>query len=144
MGIFTKIHQNSEIGHRGESLEITHWTAGDSPEKPAFKPSGSGLLGSYGFELTGRWSRLRVFVVRLLGSVGAPPSPNSSLGRRSWRIKSSRVQRAASGPFRIESHLTDPLFPTTLSLGSLPLSPGLSLTHAQSLSFGEEKKKEKK
>jgi hypothetical protein len=28
--------------------------------------------GSHGFELTGRESRLRVFVVRILGSAGAP------------------------------------------------------------------------
>jgi len=103
--------------------------------------------GSHRFELTGRGSRLRVFVVRLLGSAGAPPSPDSSLGRRSWRIGSSWVQRAASGPVRIEAHLTDPLFPVTLSLGSLPLSPGLSLTLNLSLSVlgqKEERRKKKK
>jgi len=106
-----------------------------------------GFRGLHGFELTGRGSRLRVFVVRLLGSAGAPPSPDSSLGRRSWRIGSSWVQRAASGPFRIEAHLTDPLFPVTLSLGSLPLSPGLSLTLNLSLSVlgqKEERRKKKK
>jgi hypothetical protein len=84
--------------------------------------------GSHGFELTGRRSRLRVFVVRLLGSAGGPPSPDSSLGRRSWRIGSS--PHGSSLPrHSLNSHIS------RFALGRRRKGEG---------SAGEEKRKEKR
>jgi hypothetical protein len=111
-----------------------HW---QSPENALREP------GFLDFRVAGlRGSGLRVFTGNPLELLVFRFWPLSTEDRVPW------VQRAASGPFRIESHLTDPLFPVTLSLSvlclSLPVSLSLSISLCGSLEQKDEEEEMKK
>jgi hypothetical protein len=136
--------------------ENTHWTIGNSPERPAFKPSGSGLLGSYGFELTGprtaRVLSLGSGGLRVTGSTGFtgkthPTSWKSSLPRLSSPVVThQRSFPLASPGLSLGSSRSLPSYlsvsqPPSLISHLLVSSLCLSTLSISTLSFGKEKKK---
>jgi hypothetical protein len=111
-------------GFYRDRLENTHWTAG----KLAFKPSGSGLLGSYGFELTGRGSWLRVWRLLRSPSLFRVRASRKSIGFR--RISNRSASHGGSDlPWVVSTPVLSPFsfisHPPDLISRSLPLKLSL-------------------